>query len=153
MKESDPHRYDDIIHLPHYVSEKQPQLSLQTRAAQFSPFAALTGYGEQVEEAARRTDRRILLDEDEKAELDRRLRLVQQHLEERPEVTITYFVPDERKAGGVYRVTQGAVKRINLTEKTVVFYAENGISDGEAISIDRIRDVSGTDFSPYGFVE
>ena len=91
-------KYDDIIRLSRPVSEKHPRMSMTDRAAQFSPFAALTGYDAAVQETARRTDARIELDEDAKEEIDRRLR----QLQPGEPVTVTYFRPDDRKAGGAY---------------------------------------------------
>jgi len=91
-------KYDDIIRLSRPVSEKHPRMSMTDRAAQFSPFAALTGYDAAVQETARRTDARIELDEDAKEEIDRRLR----ELQPGEPVTVTYFRPDDRKAGGAY---------------------------------------------------
>lgn len=93
----DPHRYDDIIHLPHHQSQVHPHMSLSDRAAQFSPFAALTGYDDAVQETARLTESRIELDENARVLLDERLRLLQINLEEHPFVTFTYFIPDSRK--------------------------------------------------------
>ena len=89
--------YDDIIHLPHHVSQTRPRMSAADRAAQFSPFAALTGYGAAVTEAGRLTDQRIELTESEKETLNERLLLLREQLAEPPEVTITYFQPDEKK--------------------------------------------------------
>ena len=91
-------KYDDIIRLSRPVSEKHPRMSMTDRAAQFSPFAALTGYDAAVQETARRTDARIELDEDAKEEIDRRLR----QLQPGEPVTVTYFRPDDRKVGGAY---------------------------------------------------
>ena len=95
-------KYDDILHLPHHVSTKHPQMSMQDRAAQLSTFAALTGYGEVIRETGRLTEDWIELDEAAKAELDRRLRLLAAGLDQRPAVTVTWFQPEERKAGGAY---------------------------------------------------
>ena len=92
--------YDDIIDLPHHVSETHPPMSRADRAAQFSPFAALTGYDAAVRETARMTERRIELDEGVKAELNARLNCILEHLSEHPQVSITYFMPDEKKSGG-----------------------------------------------------
>ena len=88
------HRYDDIIDLPHPTSAKHPRMSTENRAAQFSPFAALTGYDAAVSEAARLTESRTELDEQGKALLDGRLRLLRELISDEPEVNITYFVPD-----------------------------------------------------------
>ncbi len=91
--------YDDIIHLPHHVSQNHPQMPLRERAAQFAPFAALTGYEAAVGETARQTTERRELDAQEAAELNRHLTELAARLPERPEVTVEYFVPDDRKAG------------------------------------------------------
>ena len=99
---------DDIIHLPHHVSQNHPQMPLRDRAAQFAPFAALTGYEAAVGETARLTAERRELDAQEAAELNRRLTDLAARLKDRPEVTIEYFVPDERKAGGANCDFRGA---------------------------------------------
>ena len=129
--------YDDILHLPHHVSEKHPPMSRLDRAAQFSPFAALTGYEAAVEETARLTDRRIELDEGEKGAIDQRLMLLQERLPEPMEVTITYFIPDKKKAGGVYVSVSGTVKKIDDYECAVV------LSDGTSIPVDDICHING----------
>ena len=89
--------YDDIIDLPHPTSAKHPRMSISDRAAIFSPFAALTGHAAAIQETARLTDRRIELDEDTRTELDRRQAILLEHIGEQPEVTITWFCPDEKK--------------------------------------------------------
>ncbi|MCI2047525.1 MAG: YolD-like family protein [Faecalibacterium sp.] len=132
--------YYDMLHLPHHVSEKHPAMSVHDRAAQFSPFAALTGYDAAVQETARLTDRRIELDEGEKAAIDQRLTLVQERLPEPTEVTITYFVPDKKKAGGAYVSVTGTVKKIDDYERAVVLY------DGTSVRIDDILHVDGEAF-------
>ncbi len=113
-------KYDDIINLPHPTSQKRPRMSVQDRAAQFSPFAALTGYDAAIRETARLTEERIELNEYEQAVLDQRIILLQEHLKDLPEVTITYFQPDERKEGGKYRSLTGAVKKIDPYERQLV---------------------------------
>lgn len=129
MNERDLHKYDDIIHLPHHVSAKHPQMSLMNRAAQFSPFAALTGHGAAIQETARRTDSFIELEEDQKEQLDEQLQELQNSLSQNPEikVEITYFLPDQRKEGGAYVTVRGTVKKIDgcrrrilLTDGTVI---------------------------------
>ena len=129
--------YDDILHLPHHVSEKHPPMSRLDRAAQFSPFAALTGYEAAVEETARLTDRRIELDEGEKEAIDQRLTLVQERLPVPTEVTITYFIPDKKKAGGAYVNISGTVKKIDDYERMVI------LRDGTNIPIDDILHING----------
>lgn len=111
--------YEDIINLPHHVSQRHPQLPLGDRAVQFSPFAALTGHAAAIQETARITDERIELDEDAKCVLDEKLRIIQEHMDERPEVSITYFRPDAKKAGGAYITATGWVKRIDMFERVV----------------------------------
>lgn len=96
------HKYDDIINLPHYTSSKRPRMAMIDRAAQFSPFAALTGYDAAVKETARLTEDRVELDEYQKSALNDRLQIVQERLSDTPVISITYFVPDERKSGGAY---------------------------------------------------
>ena len=129
--------YDDILHLPHHVSEKHPPMSRLDRAAQFSPFAALTGYEAAVEETARLTDRRIELDEGEKAAIDQRLTLVQERLPAPTEVTITYFMPDKKKAGGAYVNVSGTIKKIDDYERAVI------LCEGTSIPIDDIFHING----------
>ena len=111
--------YDDIIDLPHHVSTVHPQMSPQARAAQFSAFAALTGFGDVIDETARRTAPKRELDESEKAELDRKLCAVAARLPEKPAVRIEYFIPDTKKDGGEYVVRSGRVVRIASVRKTL----------------------------------
>ena len=106
-------KYDDIIHLPHHVSQTHPQMPMHDRAAQFSPFAALTGYGAVIRETGRLTETRPELDEDAKGELDRRIALLSTLLESRPLVTLTYFQPDARKEGGACLTITGVVRKID----------------------------------------
>ena len=104
------HRYDDIIDLPHYTSPTRPRMPLRDRAAQFAPFAALVGHGAAIRETARLTDSKIELAEDEKARLDEQLHMI---LEQQPEVSICYFKPDAKKAGGAYVTITGYVKHFD----------------------------------------
>lgn len=122
--------YDDILHLPHPTSSRHPRMSRMDRAAQFSPFAALSGHGEAVAETARVTERRMDLDEDAKAELDRRQAYLAGLLQVRPEVTLTWFLPDEKKAGGRYVTATGRLKQIDAYERVLVF------TDGRRIPLD-----------------
>lgn len=131
---SDSHKYDDILHLPHHVSGVHPQMSLQNRAAQFSPFAALTGYEEQAREAARLTDEKIELSESMKALLDDKLRMIRKQLEAGTDtspllITVTFFKPDTRKEGGKYVTFSGAVKKLDLTERKIIFCPKAGTPD------------------------
>ena len=127
--------YDDIIHLPHHVSQNHPQMPLRDRAAQFAPFAALTGYEAAVGETARQTAERRELDAQEAAELNRRLTDLAARLKDRPKVTIEYFVPDERKAGGAYVTVTGRVRNISVAERLLV------MEDGTAISLEDVASV------------
>ena len=124
--------YDDIIGLPRPKSRHEP-MPMSDRAAQFSPFAALTGYGDAIDETARLTDHRIELSEEERAELDYK----QQYLStlDAPTVTVTYFVPDERKAGGAYVTRKGVLKRIDEVERTMVF------ADGTRVALDEVVEI------------
>ena len=104
-------KYDEILSLPHHVSKTRPQMPMSDRAAQFAPFAALTGYDSAIKETGRLTDERIELDEEALTALDLKYQLLMEALDEAPKVTITYFQPDERKAGGKYLTATGAVKK------------------------------------------
>lgn len=120
-------KYDDIINLPHHQSGTHPHMSMIDRAAQFSPFAALPRYGDAVKETARITDAKIELDESEKVLINEKLLMVAEHLDNKPLVSITYFKPDMKKAGGEYLTITGTVKRfdaynnhIKMTDGTII---------------------------------
>lgn len=113
------HKYDDIIGLPHPVSAKHPQMAREDRAAQFSPFAALTGYDDAISETQRLTESRRELDENQKAELDEKMAFLMTKLEERPLVRITYFQEDEKKEGGAYLTVEGIIRKIKDYERAV----------------------------------
>ena len=130
MKET--RRYDDIIHLSRPVSKKRSPMSNFDRAAQFSPFAALTGYDAVIAETGRLTDTRIELDEGGKALLDEKLQTIREHLEEHPAVKLTVFCPDSRKSGGAYETITGNVKKIDPVARILV------LTGGEVIPVDRI---------------
>ena len=104
--------YDDIINLPHYVSKKRPQMSIEARSAQFAPFAALTGYDEKVKETARLTDRKIELEDGQKEILNNKLLYILENIEEKPEITFTYFIKDTKKSGGKYIEKTGIARKI-----------------------------------------
>lgn len=112
-------KYDDIIDLPHPTSQNHPRMSLYDRAAQFSPFAALTGHSAAIAETGRLTNRRVELDEYEMARVDAELQRLQELLPGRPTASITYFVPDERKNGGSYQSITGEVKRIDAVAEMI----------------------------------
>lgn len=136
--------YEDIVDLPHHVSRKHPQPTMADRAARFAPFAAITGYEEMVLEEARITDDRIELDENSKAALNEKLNMILEFIDEQPEVSITYFEPDKRKAGGAYVTVTGTVKRINEYEHLVV------MTDGKKINIDDIYNLQSELFYSLG---
>ena len=129
-------KYDDIIALPHPEPRTHPRMSLHDRAAQFSPFAALTGHSAAIAETGRLTDSRITLDESEMARVDAELQHLQELLPSRPTVSITYFVPDERKAGGSYQTVTGTVRRIDTVNSVLL------LTDQRAIPIPDILDVA-----------
>lgn len=162
-KKYDEHKYDDIINLPHHVSSKHPPMPALDRAAQFSPFAALTGHTEAIKETARLTEEQIELDEDSKEILNEQLLLLKNSIKNGntrnnrnnnenienseasevfedptalPEVTVTYFKPDEKKTGGSYVTFTGTVKKFNEYERTIIF------DSGETILIDRLIKIS-----------
>lgn len=117
MKKQDKEKnYEDIINLPHHVSPVHPPMPLSDRAAQFAPFAALTGYGDVIKETARQTDRKPELTEEEKQELDYKLQMAVSLPGEKPAVTITYFVPDKKKAGGSSGYRAGSERPIQTEE-------------------------------------
>ena len=133
------HKYDDIMDLPHYTSPNRRRMANIDRAAQFSPFAALTGYDADVLEAARVTDQRLTLTEDMKEILDRKQQRHAEIIDEYPEVTVTYFVPDPRKAGGSYETVTGNLKKIDEYEQTLVMTNGKTIPIPDVISIDSER--------------
>lgn len=135
MQNNDEHRYDDMIDLPHHVSTKHPQMSLYERAAQFSAFKALTGYEDCVTEAARLTGERIDLDDASMSLLNGKVQILQDSIKSRPNITITYFVPDKKKTGGEYVTASGSIKRIDEVERVIIF------SDGKVIQIDDVIDI------------
>ena len=138
-------KYDDIIDLPHHVSANRPHMSMIDRAAQFSPFAALTGYEDAVKETGRLTEEKIRLNETEINLINDKLNLIQANSDLNPIVSITYFVPDVRKDGGSYTTVIGTVKRIDTYEKSVI------MTDGDIIPIEDILQIEGEIF--IGFDE
>lgn len=135
--------YDDIINLPHHVSDKRPQMSMQDRAAQFSPFAALTGYDSAIRETARLTDTKLELTEETMAVLNMKLQIAADSIAEQPELSFTYFKPDEKKAGGAYVTVSGAVKKVDDYERLVI------LQSGERIPMDNLLDIDGGIFSVF----
>jgi len=133
--------YDDIIHLPHHVSQRHPRMSVLDRAAQFSPFAALTGYGAVIQETGRLTGHRIELEEYSRDVLDKKQMILQEMAGEHPNITVTYFVPDDRKDGGAYAKYTGALKKLDVYRRVMV------MTDGAEIPLDEIVDMEGDAFS------
>ena len=137
-------RYDDIIQLQHPTSASHPRMAAHDRAAQFAPFAALTGYAGAIRETARLTDEKVDLDANMLATLDRKLRLLADRITDRPEVSITYFQPDARKAGGAYVTITGAVRRIDTVEQVII------MADRTVIPITDILEIAGEVFAALG---
>ncbi len=129
-------KYDEIMSLPHHVSKTRPQMPMSDRAAQFAPFAALTGYDSAIKETERLTDERIELDEGALSALNMRCQLLMDVLDEAPEVEITYFKPDERKAGGEYVSVTGAVKKVVDFERLIIMQNGTKIPMDDVLSID-----------------
>ena len=134
-------KYDEIMELPHHVSKTRPQMPMSDRAAQFAPFAALTGYDSAIKETGRLTDERIELDEEALTALDMRYQLLIDTLDEEPEVEITYFKPDEHKAGGSYVTATGTVKKVDDFERRIT------MQNGTKIPMDDVLNIDGELFS------
>ena len=141
MKQNENSKYDDIIMLPHHVSKKHPQMSLLNRAAQFSPFAALTGHDAAIQETQRLTDSFIEIGGSREIKLNEQLLLIRHNLDKRPELKITYFQPDERKSGGSYITVCGRIKKIDEYNHQIVFV------DGTVLPIAHIFSMQGELFS------
>lgn len=129
-------KYEDIIDLPHPNPKKHQRMSLENRAAQFSPFAALTGHNEAIKETERLTDRKIELEEDAITDINRTLIWIMDNIESHPEVVVTYFVPDYRKTGGKYITSIYTLKKINLHEKFILTANEKIIPFNNIICIE-----------------
>ena len=127
--------YSDIINLPHHVSHNHPQKPMMARAAQFAPFAALTGYDTVIHETARQTDKQVELEEYDNERLNRIFSELMDSLEEHPMVTVSYFKPDEHKAGGAYVTVTGQLKKVDTYEQLMV------MENGTAIPIGNIMDL------------
>ena len=133
MNSENPNPYADIIDLPHHVSKRHPQMPMEKRAAQFSPFAAMVGHDAAIRETARLIEEQLELSEDEKAVIDGKLQMIQAHIEEQPEVTVTYFHPDKKKSGGAYVTVTGSAKKVDNVSKLLL------LQDGRAIPIKDIQ--------------
>lgn len=128
-------KYDNIINLPHHVSKTRKPMSLYNRAAQFAPFAALTGYDDAIKETARLTEERIELSDELKNMLNQKIKLIIENIKLQPEVAITYYVPDNKKSGGVYKTISGNVKRIDEVEKCIIFTNKLKIKVSDMLNI------------------
>lgn len=124
------HEYDDIIDLPHHVSSKHPQMTMQARAAQFQPFAALSGYGDAVNETERVVEQRITLGEDAQADIDRQLARLAMDETGCLQACFTYFIPDGIKAGGAYEMAVGAVRKLDELNRCII------LTDGRSVPVD-----------------
>lgn len=133
-------KYDDIINLPHPVSRKHPRMPLRDRAAQFAPFAALTGHEAAINETVRQTDERISLSENVIDEINHRLNIIAKTIDAPKKVSIVYFVPDDRKKGGIYEEHEGLVKQIDEYKKVLI------MTDDTKIPIEQIVDIKGDIF-------
>lgn len=131
-------KYDDIINLPRPASRKHPPMPMSDRAAQFSPFAALTGYDEAVMETGRLTNRKRELNDEEIAALNQKLQFLSEHLKEHPTVTVTFFIPDAKKTGGSYATKTRRLKKIDTFERWIQ------LDDGVKIPIDDIASIDDT---------
>lgn len=133
----DPHRYDDMLFLPHHVSETRPRMSRLDRAAQFAPFAALTGLDDAMDETARLTQARTELADNAEDALDAVLRRLWEHREERPTLTVTYFRPDERKEGGAYCTVSGELENIDPLSGCLVLADRTKIPLGDILELQK----------------
>lgn len=129
-------KYDDIINIPHPTSLKHPRMSMQARAAQFAPFAALTGYEEAIEETGRQTDEFIILDEESIAILNDKLNYLNSNLDKNTEVKIEYFIKDDKKQGGTYKTVKGIIKKIDEIDKVLILKDKTRISLIKIINIE-----------------
>ncbi len=128
-------KYENIINKPHHVSKVHPQISLYARSAQFAPFAALTGYEDAVKETARETQEELEIDDELKSILDAKLQMLIEIKESNPEISITYFVKDEKKSGGKYVTITGIIKKIDLYEQIIT------LADNTVIPIKNVIDL------------
>ena len=130
-------KYDDIINLPRHISKKHPQMSVEERAAQFAPFAALVGYEDEVEETARITEKRIELNEEEKKNLDMKLQMLNEQIKVQiyPNITIMYFIPDLKKDGGKYIKVSGVIKKVDEFKQLIILDDKTEIPIKDIIKI------------------
>ncbi len=145
MSEKDPHRYDDIIDLPHFVSKDRKHMSNYDRAAQFAPFDALTGYDEAIEETGRTTENEIVLGDYEMEVLEQKFQILLSRLNERPLIRIRYFIPDLYKDGGSYKEEEIVVRRIDMNKRILIS------EDKKSYDLAYIVNVSSDLFDDYDF--
>lgn len=127
--------YEDIINLPHHISSKHPQMSIEARSAQFTPFSALSGYDDAVKETERRTESRLEIDEESKNRLNNKLNIILNNIKHNPKITFTYFVYDQKKSGGKYITTTGKVKKVNIIEQYITLMDKTQIPINEIINM------------------
>ena len=143
MPAGNPHKYDDMIGLGHPISRTHPPMARIKRAAQFASFDALTGFGAAIHEAGRETEEKKELSEDEIDMINAKLAVIQYHIKEQPNITVTYFIPDDKKAGGRYVTVSGNVKMLDDTGHQII------MADGTNIPIDDVRFIEGSLFDAY----
>ena len=136
MPNEDVSKYKEILDLPRHISVARQPMSLQDRAAQFSPFAALTGYEDELRETARQVRRRSEITEEVKEKIDRELRYINLHIGETPRVRVTWFIRDQRKDGGRYETAEVSLKKIDTVRMTLV------LADGKKIPMDDVTEIS-----------
>lgn len=128
-------KYEDIINMPHHISKKHPPMGIEVRAAQFAPFAALTGYEDAVKETGRVTDKKIDLEDEAKNILDKKIKLLQDVINRCPNITVVYFIPDLKKEGGKYITVNGNLKRIDEYNQKII------LENDQAIKVCDIMDI------------
>lgn len=140
-----PHKYDDMIGLGHHISRTHPPMARIKRAAQFASFDALTGFGAAIHEAGRETEEKKELSEDEMDMINARLAVIEQHIKEQPSIAVTYFLPDDKKAGGRYVTVSGNVRKLDGIERAII------MADRTKIPIEDVRYIEGDLFRGFEF--
>lgn len=135
----DEHRYEDMLDMPHHVSGTHKHMSMDQRAAQFAPFAALTGYDEAIQESSRLTERRRELSEEEKDELDHKIQVLIQNEVLHPFVLVTYFTEDQNKEGGMYHKKKGCIRKVDTAGYMLLFMDHTSINMHDIDDIAFIR--------------
>ena len=138
-----PHKYDDMIGLGHHISRSHPPMARIKRAAQFASFDALTGFGAAIHEAGRETEEKKELSEDEIYMINARLAVIEQHIKEQPSIAVTYFLPDDKKAGGRYVTVSGNVRKLDGIERAII------MTDRTKIPIEDVRYIEGELFRGF----